>query len=266
MDERIELVLWTAGSILLYGIGTQLAWVSLHRPQSTLGRFRAGWSGNPLGRAIIFLVRFAYYLLIPYAALLRHALSLVVIGLLGTGTADLPGWTLGWPLTDWARSFGWVTGLGSIAAMTLVLGWWNVRRATYALPAGGSGEFPASGLVPAPSILVVARESLYAEIHWAFYRAVPLVFMADPYWATLAGAALVILEWTLNPAWRAGIADGPQREALLMQIAWLALSSTVFVMARNVWAIILLHTVLAWALGRWIALLAARPGSPSREL
>lgn len=264
MNERLELVLWTAGSILLYAIGAQLAWVSLHQPQSTLGRFRTGWSGNPLGRAIVFLVRFAYYLVIPYAALLRHALSLVVIGLLGAETADLPWWTLGWRLTDWARALGWITGLGGIAAMTLLLGWWNVRRATLALSSDGV-EFPASGLLPAPSILIVARESFYAEIHWAFYRAAPLVLIADPYWATLAGAALVILEWTLNPAWRAGIADGPQREALLMQIGWLALSSAVFVMARNVWVIILLHIALAWAIGQWIALLASRSGLPSRE-
>jgi hypothetical protein len=205
---------------------------------------------------VVFLVRFAYYIGLPYAVLLRHVLSLVVIGALGSETADLPWWTLGWKLTDWAGALGWITGLGGIAAVPLVLGWWNVRRANLSLP--GSSEFPAGGLVPAPSILVVARESIYAEIHWTFYRAVPLTFMSDPYWATLAGAALVIVEWVIDPAWHTSIRDGSQREAALMQIGWLALSSAVFVMARNVWVMMLLHVALAWVIGKWVALLALR--------
>jgi hypothetical protein len=142
-------------------------------------------------------------------------------------------------------------GLGGIAAVTLVLGWWNARRAL-------GSELPTGGLVPPPSILVTARESIYAEIHWAFYRAAPLVFIADPYWAALAGAVLVIVEWALDPAWRAGLADGSRREALVMQMAWLALSTSIFVLARNVWPIILLHVALAWTVERWVALLASR--------
>jgi hypothetical protein len=221
-----------------------------------VGRFRTGWAGNPVGHAIVFLVRFAFYLGIPYAALLRHTLSLVVIGLLGAETAELPWWTLGWKLADWAGAFGWITGLGGIVASVLFLGWWNVRRALLALASGD--EFPAGGLTPAPSVLVVARESIFDEVHWAFYRAVPLLLISDPYWATLVGAALVILEWLVDPAWHASIRDGTRREAALMQIGWLFLSSVAFVMTHNVWPMILLHVTLAWAVGRWAALLAGR--------
>ena len=257
MDERIELALWTACSVLLWVVGTQLAWWSAQKPSSRLGRFRAGWSGNPIGRGIVFLVRFAYYIGLPYAALLRHVLSLVVTGLLGTETADLPWWTLGWKLADWAGALGWITRLGGIAAVLLLLGWWNVRRARLSLQ-GPRGEFPASGLVPAPSILVVVPESIFAEIHWAFCRAAPLVFISDSYWATLAGATLVVVEWMLNPAWWRGIADGPGREALLMQVGWLALSSVVFTWTHNVWVMMLLHIVMAWTIGKWVALLASK--------
>ena len=257
MNERIELALWTACSVLLWIIGVQLAWWSAHSPQSWLGRFRTGWSGNPIGRGFVFLVRFAYYVGLPYAALLRHTLSLVVIGLLGAETAELPWWTLGWKLTDWAGALGWITGLGGIAAVALVLGWWNVHHAVQAL-AGESRTLASSDLMPAPSILIVGRESIFEEIHWAFYRAVPLVFIADPYWATLAGTSLVLVEWMLNPAWWEGIRDGVGRKAQLMQIAWLMLSSAAFVMTHNVWVALLLHTLLAWAVSRWVAVLALK--------
>ena len=251
MDNALELALWTVGSIALSVFGSQLVWIAVHRPQSRLGRFRTGWAGNPFGHAFVFLVRFAYYIGLPYVVLLRHALSLVVIGLIGEKTADLPWWTLGWPLTDWAAALGWMTGLGGIAAVTLVMGWWNARRAL-------GTDFPPGGTWAAPSFLIVAREGLYAEIHWAFYRAAPLVFIADPYWAALAAAGLVTSEYLLDPSWWDNLADGPQREALLMQMGWLALSTAVFVMAHNVWPMMLLHIVLAWAVGRWVALLASR--------
>ena len=141
--------------------------------------------------------------------------------------------------------------MGGIAAVILVMGWWNARRAL-------GTDFPTGGAWNAPSFLIAAREGIYAEIHWAFYRAAPLVFIADPYWASLAGAGLVIVEWLLDPAWWEGMADGPQREALLMQMGWLALSTAVFIMAHNVWPMLLLHIVLAWAVGRWVTLLASR--------
>jgi hypothetical protein len=258
MDYRIELTLWTAGSVLLSAIVTQVAWIAVQQPRSSPGRFRTGWAGNPVGRAFLFLVRLAYYIGLPYAALMRHALSLVAVGLAGTQTSELPWWQLGWRLADWAGALGWMTGLGGIAVVTLVLGWWNVRRAL-------GSELPKGGLVLPPSLLVTARESIYAEIHWAFYRAAPLAFIADPYWAALAGAALVVVEWIFDPAWRVGLADGSRREALVMQMAWLALSTSIFVLARNVWPIILLHMALAWAVEQWVTLLASRNAVVSNQ-
>jgi len=252
MEYRIELAVWTAGSVLLSVTGAQLAWHAERKPQGRTAQFRTRLTGNPFGRAFLFLLRFVYYLGLPYIALLRHALSPVVIGLLGTQTSDLPWWRLGWNLTEWAGALGWAIGLGGVAAAALALSWWNARRAL-------EGELPSGGLLPAPTLLVTARESLYAEIHWAFYRAAPLLFIADPYWGALVGAAIVVAEWALDPYWRAAQseANGSRREALLTQIAWLALSTAIFVLARNVWPIIALHVTLAWALGRWVTLLSA---------
>ena len=270
MEAPLELVLWTAGSILLSVVGGLLAWLAGQQPQSRLGQLGASLSGNPIGRATLFLVRFAFYIGLPYVALMNHALSPVVIGLLGTQTPDLPWWLLGWNTSEWVKALiggsdpagGVTVGAllpGGIAAAVLLLGWRNAYRAMGA-------AFPAGGLLPAPSIFVVVRESLFAEIHWAFYRAAPLAFIADPYWATLAGAVLVILEWVLDPAWHAGLADGTRREALLMQLTWLALSASIFVLARNVWPILVLHIALAWIVGRWVTLFAARQPAVSQSV
>ncbi len=266
MDELGELVLWTAGSIGLWTIGVWVAWFAAQRPASLAGRFRTGWSGNPVGFALRFLVRLIFYLLIPYLALLRHVLSPVSIGLAGT-EAELPWWNLGWASSDWAGALGWVIGLGGIAAVVLVAGWWNAHRAMLAQDRAAQdraaqdsvrGSFPAGGMIPAPSIFSLVPDVVFAEAHWAFYRAVPLALVSDPYWATLAGGALVIVEWALDPGWHASIRDGSQREAVLMQLGWLALSSTVFVMTHNVWVALLAHFVLAWGVGQWVVLLAWR--------
>lgn len=260
MDPRIELALWTAGSIVLSVIGAGLAWHAQRRPQGRTARFLARLTGNPFGRALLFILRFAYYMGLPYVALLRHALSPVAIGLVGTQTSELPGWMLGWSLADWSGAAGWAIGLGGLAAIALGLGWWNARRAL-------GSELPAGGLLPAPSLFVTAQESIYAEIHWAFYRGAPLLFISDVYWATLAGAALVVVEWALDPFWRAGLANGSRREVLLTQTSWLALSTAIFALAHNVWPIMALHIVLAWACGRWVTLLSARAGTaPAIEL
>ena len=268
MDAPLELALWTAGSILLSAVGGLLAWAAGQRPQSRLGQLGTSLTGNPFGRATVFLVRFAFYIGLPYIVLMNHVLSPVVVGLVGTQTSDLPWWLLGWNTSEWAKALiggsdpaGGVT-VGAllpdgIAVAILLLGWRNAFRANLALRETGNA-FPSGGLLPAPSIFVIVRESLFAEIHWAFYRAAPLAFIADPYWATLAGAVLVVLEWVLDPTWHAGLADGSRREALLMQLTWLALSASIFVLTRNVWPILVLHIILAWVVGRWIALFAAR--------
>lgn len=251
MDYQLELALWTVGSILLSVVGAWWAWRAERQPQGQAGRLRAQLTGDPFSRAFSSLVRFAYYICIPYAASLRHALSPVAIGLLGTEISELPWWMLGWNLADWAWAILQTVGLGALAAVALGLGWWNARRAI-------KGDLPSGGLLPAPSIFATALESLYAEIHWAFYRAVPLMLIANLYWGTLAGAMLVVVEWVLDPSWRAGLADGSRREALLTRIGWLALSTSIFILTRNVWPIIVLHVTLAWVMGRWVERLAGR--------
>jgi len=251
IEEHLELIVWTAGSILLAVAAAQLAWVGARSPTSGLGHWRAALTHKPLGQSALFLARLVFYIGLPYLTLLRHSLSLVSIGMLGTETPDLPWWLLGWNLSDWSTAVGWTAALGGMTAAALSLGWRNVRRAV-------GPDFSASGLVPAPSLLVIVRESILAETHWAFYRAAPLALIADPYWATLTGAALVIFEWLLNPNWHFALADGPQREQWLMQLVWLALSATLFALTKNIWPILAAHILLEWSVSRWAALLSTQ--------
>lgn len=258
MGYQVQLLLWTGVSIALYGTVTWVAWFSQPdqhgQPRGQLGLVYARLSGSLAGRALLFFIRFAYYIGIPYLALLGHSLSLVVMGLLGTETADLPWWTLGWRLADWVGTLGWAAGLGAFTAGLLLAGWWSVGRAL-------GGGVPAGGLHPAESLLLTARETLYSEIHWAFYRAAPLVLIADAYWAALAGMGIILIEWIIDPFWHAGLAGGSRREALLMQAVWLGLSTCLFVLTHNVWPILILHTALAWATGRWVKMLGPQPAA-----
>jgi len=84
--------------------------------------------------------------------------------------------------------------------VTLVAGWWNAYRATlsHAGPAASSlrvAWFPRPPFFPfCPKLFLPKRTGLLSRC--------AVMLVPDVYWATLAGGALVIIEWALDPAWR----------------------------------------------------------------
>ena len=85
MDDIAELALWTAGSIVLWVLGTHIAqWVRAAARQVCWAGFAPAGPAIRLAMLCSSSSAFIFYLLIPYLALLRHALSPVVIGLSGT--------------------------------------------------------------------------------------------------------------------------------------------------------------------------------------
>jgi len=103
---------------------------------------------------------------------------------------------------------------------------------------------------------MVIVEAIYSEIHWAFYRAAPLILLGDVYAAVLFGALLVGVEWLVELI-RNGLSPLPEeRQRWLRRGVLLALSAALFALTRNVWLAIGLHAVLELLWKVWLRRLA----------
>ena len=249
-----ELTLWVAASILLYTFSSHLAWRLHDLKDGFLGenirwldtwRFRgAAWQ----------LVRFLFYVVVPYGLLVQRRLfSGRALGLVGPGD----GAWLGWTPAAWGRGLGQTVVY--LALGLLVLGWaWLVvaRR------------------LPASSTFVIHRrqsgwelawDALFLQVHWGFYRAAAGVWLADqtPIWGVLLGLALVGLEALGDPSlffdgrWPS-LASNWVRLAL---VAWL--TSMLFLAVGNLWLAILAHGALTALAGFLSNRISARFSQPA---
>jgi hypothetical protein len=171
-----ELAGWTMVSIALFAIGARL-------DSSRIGmRLRA----SSIGRTAVEVARFVYTLGLPYAALWTGAFSPRDAGLQGSPSPEL---ILGWSPESWVRALGHAVVLAALTLITLAVLVAQVRRA---------GGQPRRALgIRARSIAHSIRDAVYAEIHWSFYRVLPMVVAQAAHWAALGGLALVTLEAAL---------------------------------------------------------------------
>jgi len=258
-----EAHVWLAGSVVVAVLWTNLAWLfspwaetdpyserSASLPERIVSRV-ANWRFSPLAYQGLRLV---YYVGLPAAALFwgRDA---VVARFLGLQRLPLPGiggtaesaasTSADW--SAWANDLGWAVLLGTGATGLLLLARFTYRQA---LPRTDSdiGEGRPSG----PT---AAREALYRELHWAFYRNAPMV-VSGTYWGTWLGLVLVALEALSDPAWRRGLRESSQAWPLLAQAALAVVSSVLFLRTQNLWLALVVHWGISWAL-------EARPPAPS---
>ena len=211
------LAAWTCGSIALFVIAARLS-------STRIGsRVRA----SSVGRMATEGARFIFYVGLPYAALLTGAFVPRDVGLQGSPAPDL---ILEWTPEAWARAFGQAAALGGLTLAAIALLAWQVRRAR------GYGPL-ALGIDSAP-IAFSIREAIYAEAHWSFYRALPMLLLADAHWTGLAGLALVTVEALL-----AGRRARTDTARIRLFDALLAgLSATYFTLTGgNVWVAIALQ-------------------------
>jgi hypothetical protein len=105
----------------------------------------------------------------------------------------------------------------------------------------------------------VIVDAIYSEIHWAFYRAAPLILLGEVYAAVLFGALLVGVEWLVELI-RNGLSPSPEeRQRWLRRGVLLALSAVLFALTQNVWLAIGLHAVLELLWKVWLQRLAPHP-------
>ena len=218
---------WLLASLALSFLAANLSW-RLQTWSNGRGRqIGAIVRGVSAAAPLTATGRFLFNIAIPYAALL-----------LGTLDPRLTGLTA----LDWMHSLG-VAAAIAIATATLL--WLDRIHLHILFPSPSPAE--ASLHVARPSLLSTLWSVAFQQAHWAFYRGGAIAILGA-YNGAFAGLALVVIEWILNPAWRAGWADEQHVQAFTFDLA-LALTTTIlFILTGNLWVCAAVHGVIALAL------------------
>lgn len=175
--------------------------------------------------------RFLFYLGIPYLVLggwprrpFQGLLSLQDMGLVGLGG--------NWPVARWLGAAGTGLGLGAGVLAFLLL----ARR-----HANDAPPFPRR---PWWEIVI---DTVYLEVHWAFYRAALTVLLGDLYWGVFAGLGLVYVEWGVNPFWRWGWHQTSRAAGQWLRAALAWLIAVLFLLTQNLWICLAIHWLLEMA-------------------
>lgn len=256
LGYEAQLATWLVASFLLYTLSSQLAWQfqwyfpsGLFSPgaasqHSTSERYweRDYGLGRLINRLRRFffnpwaeeLIRLIYYLGIPFLAAVNGLLGADLLGISGTDWLDSRS-AQGFLWEDWMEGVGL-----AVAALLAVVGVWFSAR----LVSRWAGLAPVTLPLHAP-LWQRLLHAVYDQVHWAFYRSGPILWLNDLYWGTFAGLALVLLEAALNPAlWWALKSPATAGPALFrLGMAWV--SALLFLATRNLWLTAGVHLVLA---------------------
>jgi len=265
VDYRIELNSWIALSILTYAISVNLAWRWRHPRPGRLAFWIEKVKSWPLGGWLLQLLRFAYYVGLPFCLLLngdaverslRHFLGFgIPFGLLMRGVLLPRAMGLGGLTTsEWFAGIGMGIVLGLGAFLLMASGWWYFTRSLKELPWEQVTSSDSEARVGEPAVMVslpatqawwvILWEAIYAQIHWAFYRAGPIVLLDNYYAGVFLGFLILNLEWWTNPAWRHSWGPVGQRPDVVLRWSLAFVMVIIFLFTRNLWLAIPLH----WAI------------------
>ncbi|MBS1252670.1 MAG: hypothetical protein MAG451_01711 [Anaerolineales bacterium] len=209
-----ERLLWLAGSALLCVGVTNAAWASRDVVR------RVSWALTASIAAGV--ARFAFYVGIPYAALLAGIVTLTSLGL---GPAPSRG----------VLNQGALVAGGAVILMGAV--GWRYRREVIAL-----GDAPGPLLGPVRQVagrpwswVWLLITVIHQQVHWAFYRALPLLILDDRYAGGFVGLGLVLLEAYADPRVRRDLADPGEAEFLLLSASLAVVTTVLFVLTGTSW-------------------------------
>jgi hypothetical protein len=262
-----QLATWLVASFLLYTLASQLAWqfhwvfvggpLSLEIPDAdVLSEDDTGatldWEADAeeaslADRTREFLlipwveeaVRFSYYLGIPFLAALNGLLPADLMGIQGTEWVDGQG-LQGFLWEEWVQGIGL-----TLAAVVAVVAVWLVGRWV----SNRTELVPVSPDLPG---LLWQRllHALYDQVHWAFYRSGPILWLGDVYWGTFAGLALTLVEILLNPSVRWSLKNSETAGPPLFRLGMAWITALLFLATENLWLTIGFHVVLAGLMAR----------------
>ncbi len=207
------------GSIVLYTLAANLAWLNRVPRAGRYGRLVLWAKTAWLARALGELARWVYYLALPYAALLFGYTTMRALGVWGM---------------DWLASVPTFALLSVGAALVMVWVWRPYARAEHPHAIDESGWNRAQHIV----------EIIYQEAHWAFYRSGPILWLGDFYWGSIFGLVLTFIEGWSNPFVRVNVRDITRADAPLWSGGLAVVSTLVFLFTQNAWYCLVLHLAL----------------------
>jgi hypothetical protein len=203
-------------SIALYALAANLVYSNRTPRPGRFGRFTRWASSHWLPRAIGELARWVYYLALPWATLMLGYNSVRALGI----------WNLDW--------LGHVVEFGALAVGAGAAAIWIWRpyaRAEHPHAIDESGWNWARHIV----------EVIYQQVHWAFYRSGPILWLGNFYWGSFFGLVLVWIEGWSNPTVRANARDITRADAPLWTGSVAVISTVVFIFTQNSWYCLLVH-------------------------
>ena len=218
-EPRRALAVVLGASIVLYALAANLAYANRTPRPGRLGRLTRWASSAWIPRASGELVRWGYYLALPWATLMLGYSSVRALGV----------WNLNW--LGHALEFA---GLGIGAIIVFVWIWQPYARAEHPHAIDESGWNWARHII----------EVIYQEAHWAFYRSGPILWLGESYWGSFFGLMLILLEGWSNPVARANARDITRADAPLWSGSLAIVSTIVFILTQNTWYCLLVHLVL----------------------
>lgn len=237
---------WNAALLALFSIALSVAlsnfqWSIQHAANSPLaGQLRQLGERPPL-RVLLEILRLLYYLGLPFAALY-------------IGWVDLRSMGLG--NLDWADGIRWAIVIVLAGWLLLMAIWLPYLRATMDVLATPTTQFSF------PRRLV---ELVYMQAHWAFYRAVAIVFLPGEmrdalYWGAAIGLGLTLLEALASPRIRQRLTQIGAADGIVWNFGQAALNALAFVVTRNLFLLLAIQFLLDLTVPHLRAQSIQRPG------
>lgn len=227
ISPRQALAFILSASIALYALAANLAEYGREPHAGRFGNFLYWAQTSWLARALGHLLRWLYYLALPYATLM-----------LGYNTARALGvWNL-----DWLAALPAAIGLAVGSAIVILWVWRPYARTEHPHALDESRWNWARHIV----------ELIYQQAHWAFYRSGPVLWLGDYYLGSLAGLALALIEGWTNPSVRESARDTTRADAPLRTGSLAVVSTVLFIFTQNFWYCLALHLILDQGLRRVI--------------
>jgi len=190
---------------------------------------------------------FFYFVGLPYLALVLGILTPQSLGLTGLDYFLLINWqssalaaqlqqAVTLMLLEWLLDSTAVILAGAAALLLLVVIWHSLTRSRVKIELSRQS----------------ALNTIYAAVHWAFYRAIFWTITGDLYLGIVWGTLFTMLEWGLTcyirGQWRA------RQQQFLVDTMLLISTGTIFFYSPNLWLLLPMHwAMVALTNRRWAA-------------